>query len=105
MAQKKHKKRHSQDVINAKRQANQNRIADEMARSKNRMNPTARTLLYFDLVFLAIVSMLDLSGIIPPAFSGLCTIIGVLLLLLALWFQFIVGPRSNGSGGPGGRWS
>lgn len=88
MAQKKHKKRHSQSTINAKRQATQAKIADEKDRARKRMDPTARTLLLGDLVFLAIVSMLDQAKLLSPAVSGFCTIIGVVLLLAGLWFQF-----------------
>ena len=74
MSHKKYKKRHSQSTINAKRQANQAKLADEKDRARKRMDPTARTLLFGNLVFLSITVLL--------------TIIGVILLILALWFQF-----------------
>ena len=88
MSQKKHKKRHSQAVMDAKRQANQAKLADEKDRARKRMDPTARTLLFGNLIFLAVIMLLDRNGLISPLFSGACTIIGVILLILALWFQF-----------------
>ena len=91
MAQKKHKKRHSQDVMNAKRQATQANLAKE--RNRNRMNPTARTLLFGDLIFLAVISMMDAAGMLSPTVTGSCTLIGFLLLVLALWYQFGAGSR------------
>jgi len=93
MAQKKHKKRHSQDVMNAKRQARESQMAKE--RDRNRMNPTARTLLFGDLVFLAVVSLMDRTGILSPTASGICTLIGIVLMVLALWHQFGGGSRDN----------
>ena len=88
MSHKKYKKRHSQSTINAKRQANQAKLADEKDRARKRMDPTARTLLFGNLVFLSITVLLERNGLISPLFSGACTIIGVILLILALWFQF-----------------
>lgn len=93
MAKKKYKKRTHSATVAAKRQAKQERIADEKARSGKRMNPVARNLLLCDLIFLAIVSLLDLNQAIPPLASSICTIIGVVLLLIALWFQF--GPKKD----------
>ena len=88
MAQKKCKKRHSQSTMNAKRQANEAKIAEEKDRARKRMDPTARTLLLGDLVFLAIVSMLDQAGMLSDYVSAFCTAIGIVLLLAGLWFQF-----------------
>ena len=88
MSKKKHKKRHSQDVMDAKRRANQEKLADERARSRNRMNPVARTLLLSNLVFLAAAQLLYSNGIISEVVSSGCTILGIILLLAALWFQF-----------------
>ncbi len=101
MAQKKYKKRHHNATVTAKRQAAQAKLADEKARARKRMDPTARTLLLGNLVFLCAISMLDAAEAISPILSGICTLVGVALLLLALWFQF--GPKSqSGSGkGPG----
>jgi len=88
MAQKKHKKRHSQSTMNAKRQANEAKIAEEKDRARNRMDPTARTLLLGDLVFLSIVMMMDRAGMLSEYVSAFCTAIGIVLLLAGLWFQF-----------------
>ena len=57
-------------------------------------------LLYFDLVFLAAASILYMNHLISEVISGLCTIIGLILLFAALWLLF--GRKQRGSGrGPG----
>ena len=99
MSQKKHKKRHSQSTINAKRQANQAKLADEKDRMQKRMDPTARNLLLGDLVFLAICQLLYSNGIISETLSAISSIIGLTLLVIALLFQF-----GNKRGGNSGGW-
>ena len=100
MASKKGKKRQHSRTVDLKRQVEQEKLADEKDRAKKRMDPTARALLLGDLVFLAVVSMLDAgndgNGILSPTVSGLCTIIGIVLLVIALWIQF--GPKGGGAG-------
>ena len=96
MAKKKYKKRQYTPVEAARRRAEQEKLADEKDRAKKRMDPTARLLLYGDLVFLALFSFLEYKGLISQLTSGLCTIIGVVLLLIALWFQF--GRKGQGPG-------
>lgn len=88
MASKKNKKRQHSRTVELKRQQEQAKLAGEKDRAKKRMDPTARMLLYGDLVFLAIVSLLDYRDLISDLAGGLCTIIGIILLLAALWFQF-----------------
>ncbi len=88
MSQKKYKKRKHSATVTAKRQAEQERIADEKDRARKRMDPMARTLLLVDLVFLAILSLLDANQLLSPPVSAIGTILGVILLLAALWFQF-----------------
>ena len=56
-------------------------------RARKRMDPTARTLLFGNLVFCPLPCCSSGTGS-SPLFSGACTIIGVILLILALWFQF-----------------
>lgn len=60
---------------------------------RKKLNPTARALLYGDLVFLAVASILDANNLISEFFSGMLTLTGVVLLLAALWFQF--GPEKG----------
>ncbi len=88
MSQKKYKKRKHSVTVTAKRQAEQERIADEKDRARKRMDPTARTLLLGDLVFLAAVSLLDANGMVSGPVNAISTIIGIVLLVAALWFQF-----------------
>lgn len=99
MAKKKYKKRQRSFTEEAKRQAQQERLAVEKSRSGKRFNPVARALLLTDLVFLAVVSILDTNGLIPDMVSGICTLTGVALLLIALWFQF--GPKDRKGFGRG----
>ena len=84
----KSKKRHSNSNAAVKERARANALADKKDRNKNRMNPIARNLMLGDLVFLAIVSMLDMNGMITGLISNLCTMIGIVLLCIALYFQF-----------------
>lgn len=98
MSQKKYKKRHPQSTINAKRQAAAEELADRKDRDRKRMDPTARNLLFGDLIFLAVCELLYRNGMISDLVSGLSTIIGVILLALALWFQF--GKKNKNGGRP-----
>ena len=88
MASKKNKKRQHSRTVELKRQQEQKKLANDKDRTKKRMDPTARMLLYGDLVFLAIISILDYNDMLSDLAGGVCTLIGVTLLLTALWFQF-----------------
>lgn len=81
------KRRHSR-TVELKRQMEQEKLADEKSRSKNRWDPAGRALLWGDLVFLAASSLLEMNGLITGQAAGLCTIVGVVLLLVALWLLF-----------------
>lgn len=84
----KNKKRQHSRTVDIKRQMEQEKIADEKDRAKKRLDPVARGMLYSDLVFLAVVSILDANHLIPEPFNALCTITGAVVLLVALWLQF-----------------
>lgn len=99
MATKKKKRQHSR-TVELKRQIEQEKLADEKSRNKKRMDPTARAMLYGDLVFLAVVSILEANSMLSPIVAGICTLIGLILMVAALWIQF--GPK-NGGPGPGRR--
>ena len=60
------------------------------------MNPLARTMLLTDLVFLAIVAILDGMDRISDSVSLACSVIGFVLMLAALWVQF--GPKDKDFG-------
>lgn len=90
----KNKKRQHSRTVDLKRQMEQEKLAGEKDRAKKRMNPAARALLYGDLVFLAAASILDANHLISESVSGVLTIIGVILLIAALWLQF--GPKKDG---------
>ena len=84
----KNKKRQHSRTVDLKRQLEQEKLADEKSRAKNRWNPAGRALLWGDLVFLAASSLLEMNGLIGGQAAGACTIIGVILLLIALWLLF-----------------
>ena len=98
MSKKKYKKRQHSPTVMAKRQAEQERIADEVSRSRKRMNPLARNILLADLVILALAALLEHNGLITPVVSGAASIIGLGLMIVALWIQF--GRKNSGGGGP-----
>lgn len=87
MAKKSNKRQRSR-TVERKRQLEQEKLAGERKRAKNRWNPAGRALLYIDLVFLAVLSLLEANRLIDRQISGLCTIIGVIVLLAALWLLF-----------------
>ena len=66
----------------------QEKLADEKSRAKNRWNPAGRALLWGDLIFLAAVSLLEANDLISQQVGVLCTVISVVLLLIALWLLF-----------------
>ncbi|WP_251318325.1 hypothetical protein [Flintibacter muris] len=98
MAAKKNKRRQHSRTVELKRQQEQEKLADAKDRAKKRMDPTARLLLYGDLVFLALFSLLEYQGLVSELVGAMGTIIGVILLIVALWFQF--GKGKGGGSGP-----
>lgn len=97
MAKKSKKRQHSR-TVDIKRQLEQEKLADKKALAKKRLDPTARLLLYGDLIFLSVVTLLSINNMISDFFDGLCTVIGVVLLLTALWFQFGKKGENRGPG-------
>ena len=85
---KKNKKRRHSRTVDLKRQMQQEKLADEKSRAKNRRNPAGRALLWGDLIFLAAVSLLEANDLISQQVGVLCTVISVVLLLIALWLLF-----------------
>lgn len=92
----KNKKRQHSRTVDLKRQMEQEKLADEKSRAKNRWNPAGRALLWGDLVFLAAVSLLEMNEWLTEWAVGLCTVVGVVLLLAALWLLF--GTKKGGTG-------
>ena len=60
---------------------------------EKKLDPVARGLLLGDLVLLAFTQLLYQQGLISEQASGAATILGVVLLLWALWLQF--GPKKG----------
>lgn len=94
----KNKKRHANSSAAMRERAENARIADEKDRYRKRMNPIARSILLGDLVFLAIIALLEQHQTISPTLSGLATVIGALLIPVALYFQFV--KKDAGTKGP-----
>ncbi len=44
------------------------------------------------------ISLLDRGEVLSPTVSGVCTVIGAVLLIIALWFQFGKKKGQNGIG-------
>ena len=101
MSRKKHKKRHSSTVSAARAKLRDEQLAEDKARYGNRMNPTARNLLLFDLAFLALSQLLYMNHVINDVISAVCSLAGIAMLVIALWFQF--GDPSGGSRTSSGR--
>ena len=95
---KKNKKRQHSRTVDIKRQMEQEKLAGEKSRAKNRWNPAGRALLWLDLIFLAAVSLLESRGLFSETAAGLCTAVAVVLLLIALWLLF---GSKKGRGGSG----
>ena len=96
MSQKKYKKRHPQK----KRQVSAPAMESEFSSDgkRKRMNRTARNILLLDLVLLAAVQLLTQMEIMGMAMANGLSLLGIVLLILALWFQFR-DPRGGQSGG------
>lgn len=86
MSQKKNRRPNSSAAV--KRQADQRELADRKDRERRRMDPTARLLLLGDLVFLAVCQLLDQQGLLSQRLSLGTVVLGIVFLLLALYFQF-----------------
>ena len=97
MSKKKHsaKKRHSQSSMTAKKLAREEEIADYKDRDRKRLKPLARNILLSDLVLLAATMMLENTGVINEVVSSILTLVGVGLLMAALYIQFAGGGRSK----------
>lgn len=94
---KKKKKRHSQPAPSARTRSQGAVLADEQKQYSKRFKPAARNLLLMDLVLLACTQLLYSNQIISQTASGACTLLGLILLFLALWIQFS-NPSSRSSG-------
>ena len=88
MAQK-HKKRHSNSTMAAKKRAEAEAIADQKDRARRRMNPVARNILLGDLVFLAACIWLEQLGVLSESLNHITALIGLALIPIALYFQFV----------------
>ena len=55
---------------------------------RKRMNRTSRNLLLLSLVLVAAVNLLVNMDIMGQAMANVLSLVGIILLVLALWFQF-----------------
>ena len=56
--------------------------------TRKRMNSTARNILLFALILMAATEAMFRAGLLPAAVSNVIAIVGLVLLMIALWFQF-----------------
>lgn len=97
MAKKSSKRQHSR-AVERKRQLEQEKLAGEKTRAKNRWNPAGQALLWSDLIFLSVASLLEINNLISETAGALCTALAVVLLLIALWLLFGSKGRRSGPG-------
>ena len=98
MSQKKHKKRHPQAKRRVSAPVEESEFASDGTRK--RMNGTTRNILLFALILLAATEAMFRAGLLPEV-SNVVAIVGLVLLMIALWFQF--GDPSGGSRTSSGR--
>lgn len=91
----KHKKRHPNSTMTAKKRAEAEAIADQKDRARRRMNPVARNILLGDLVFLAACMWLEQLGLLSESMNAVTALIGLALIPIALYFQFV---KKDGGG-------
>lgn len=85
----KKKKRRSSPSPSAKSFTPVTSLADETTRSSSkRFDPLARNLLFGDLIVLALSQFLTTKGIMSEFLSNSITLIGFIVLLIAIWIQF-----------------
>ena len=93
MSQKKHKKRHPQAKRRVSAPVEESEFASDGTRKRN--------ILLFALILLAATEAMFRAGLLPEAVSNVVAIVGLVLLMIALWFQF--GDPSGGSRTSSGR--
>ena len=96
----KKKKRRSKPAPSSRTRSEGAVLADEKQQVGKRFKPAARNLLLLNLVFLAAVQLLYNQQLISELLSNICTVIGIILLFLALWIQFGGGPSGDATPKP-----
>ena len=100
----KKKKHHSAPKSVGKGNVQTEQMSNYTSKQK-KMNPTARNLLLCNLVFLVVCQMCYDRGLISETFSAFTSILGLVLIFVALWIQFKGGDKNNTGGQSGGlRW-
>lgn len=96
----KKKKRRSHSAPGGQNRTQGSPLSEETRSGSKRFKPAARNLLFLDLIFLGVSQLLYSKQLLSQMASGLCTLVGLVLLLLALWIQF--GRHEGSTGGPSG---
>ena len=99
MSQKKHKKRHPQNKRPVSVAAEESEFSSDGKR--RRMNRTARNILLLTLMMLAGGELLTRNHLIGDAAGNAIALVGIILLLVALWLQFR-DPSGGGQSSTGG---
>ena len=97
----KKKKHHPAPKSVGKSSARSEQVANYSSKQK-KLNPTARNLLLCNLVFLAVCQICDDRGLISKEFSAISSILGLVLIFVALGIQFKSGDKKDTGSQNGG---
>lgn len=98
MSKGKKRKHHSSSSRSQSYSSSEGSILSQDTSSSKRFNPMARNLLFADIVILGFAALGERYGFISPVVSSVLTVMGFLMLLAALWFQFGGGGKKDGGG-------
>lgn len=102
MSKKRNKGKNSNYGYNPSRRPTDDPNVLQENKPVKKFSPGARNLLLADLVYLSICQLLVSNQVIGDATANWMTMVGLVLLLAALWMQFQhwKGPKSNIPKGP-----
>ena len=84
-------RKQTEEILTAKKQAAEEKLAGRRTGERKRMKPAARNLLLTDLVFLALVQILVSTETISSGLADTLTLIGAVLVLVAVGIQMVGG--------------
>ena len=99
----KRRKHRSKPASNPYNRSEGSILADERDQSAKKFNPKARSLLFADVIILGVAALAEQYGFLPTIVTTIITIVGFIILLMALWYQFGGGDRKGPGGSPLGK--
>ena len=91
MSKKNYDRKQTEEILAAKKQAAEDKMTARKPGERKRMKPAARNLLLTDLVFLALVQILVSTDVISSGLADTLTLIGAVLVLVAVGIQMVGG--------------